>query len=260
MSNCYTTTKPDNSTSIPASWFTWSLPDGTSLGIQSGDTDPGAAEQPMCEILYVAPSLKLPTPLGSYSYTLGGFPIVYSAAGAPYSATEGDMLENFMRSSVHPENLQWVEQCLPVFDGDKAIKCTSDAQVITTQDQVTVRSPDGSPPCEISSPKLGFDPNNRSASAIGACTGDRKVGSATVLIGSTNSHANHLLKLMEDGHKSVLNLNGTAGLRCEINIADSVSFKKVLLSLSTLGNWHTYNSANAFIVEAVGTTDQGARK
>jgi hypothetical protein len=234
--NCYTIQPSNDSTSIPASWFTWKLPDGTNLGVQGSD----ALSPSTCETDYVLPALKAPQNYWEDHYTLGGFPIHASAAGVPYSIDRFGMLDNFYEvveglNVNSNENLQWVEQCLPVVDATKIVTCTSGALVTVDSDTVAVRSPDGT--CSIATAKLGFDPNTKPASAIGACTGDRPVGKATILIGSTNRHADRLWTLMYPGRKSIPDFNGTAGMRCEVSIAEHVSFRKVRVSRGSWRDW-----------------------
>lgn len=249
--NCYTTEAPDASTSIPASWFTWKLLDGTYLGVQGSD----ALSPATCETDYVLSALRAPQMYYDDSYTLGGFPIHASAAGVPYSIARFGMLDNFYEvidalNINTNENLQWVEQCLPVIDATKVVNCTSDALVTTDSDTVTVRSPDST--CSIQTGKLGFNPNTKSASAIGACTSIRTVGKATILIGSTNRQADRLWTLMYPGRTPIPDFNGTGGMRCEVNIADHVSFKKVRVSRGSWRDWSYWMvQGSAYRVEAV---------
>jgi hypothetical protein len=255
--NCYTAQASNTSTSIPASWFTWKLPDGTNLGVQGSDAlSPSNALSPStCETDYVLSALKAPQYYYDDSYALGGFPIHASAAGVPYSIARYGMLDNFYEvveglNINSNENLQWVEQCLPVVDATKIVSCTSDALVDTDTDTVTVRSPDGT--CSIETGKLGFNPNTKSASAIGACTGNRTVGKATILIGSTNRQADRLWTLMYPGREPIPEFNGTAGMRCEVNIADHVSLKKVRVSRGSWRDWSYWMvQGSSYRVEAV---------
>jgi hypothetical protein len=248
--SCYTTQASNASTPIPASWFPWKLPDGTDLGVQGSD----ALSPSTCETDYVLPALKalqnyyeIPTPLvDSQSMCLQLACVVrFGMLDNIYEVIDALNINS-------NENLQWVEQCLPVIDATKVVSCTSDALVHTDTDTdtVTVRSLDST--CSIKTGLLGFNPNTKPASAIGACTSNRTVGKATILIGYTNRHAEHLLRLLYPGRKSIPDFNGTAGMRCEVNIAEHVSYKKVRVSCGSWRDWSYWMvQRSAYRVEAL---------
>lgn len=194
-------------------WFSWQLPDGSGVSINT-------THNQLCETQLPTGVLKylLYTPGGS-AYSMAGIAVDKSAIGAPFNLLSYGFDGSFGAGADHMSMdpmFQWATQCFPVL-GTNPVKCQEGGNVTINTNSITVSAND----CEISTPIYSVDPSTQGASAAGACTSGKAVGTATLVFGSVNSQARLLASIFRES-----SFNGSAfAAFCTVDIGPSFTFR-----------------------------------
>jgi len=165
----------------------------------------------------------------NYAYQVGGVAIGRDAVGIPV-ANDYDLTVVFGAglSNSSLTHLRQSTNCVPVLSKNP-VQCQVTGNVIVSQNFMTVDAGG----CIVSNPVYAVDPNTQGASTAGACTDNHDVGTATIVIGSVNSHASALAGLM-DGLDYNPEHNATMksfSIACTVDVTPSVAFRQVSYSL-----------------------------
>jgi len=170
----------------------------------------------------------------SYAYAVGGVPIGRDAIGVPVGGGEVSLGSYYLSivfgiglSQPSLAHLQSSTNCVPVLI-ENPVKCEASGNVTVSQNLVQVNAGG----CTISNPVYAVDPNTQGATAAGACTNGSRVGSATVVIGSVNSHASILAGLMKDWQYNAT--EQSFSIACTVDIAPSVAFRQLNYCLNNV--------------------------
>ena len=166
------------------------------------------------------------TPTG-YAYTAAGIPIHRSAIGTPFKyAGGGTGFYDTFGVRKHYSDFRQAEQCLPVVTKNP-VQCRKGGIVTAGGNNVSVNTRD----CDITTPIFKVNPIRDGATALGACTGSRDIGKATILLGAVNSHAPTLASVMGDKGGVVKTQNSDQppyySVICDVDIAPSIDFRTV---------------------------------
>jgi hypothetical protein len=158
-------------------------------------------------------------------YNLGAFTIHRTALGALHNshATEASGFREEFNAGDLSLSFQEAEHCLPVM-AKSPIHCVVGGALSLGTNTLTISSDGGN--CKISSPNLRFDPQNRSATVLGAYTDGHAVGTATMLLGDTRDHARYMEEQIGvPNHQN----NATVAIECLLNVAAGIEFRIVNL-------------------------------
>jgi hypothetical protein len=169
------------------------------------------------------------TPKGE-AYMMGAIPVGPLSAGVPYTMSQG-FEQSFgllsgdqfyspdaMIIGSTPPEFNWVSQCFPMV-AKNPVACRQQGSITVSGTNITVESNGCSASKGFSSLNTAVDP----AMVVGICTGSsNKIGTATIVIGATNSYASEL--------GTALNLDvGVQSLSalCSIDIAPTITFRNL---------------------------------
>ena len=165
--------------SISGSWFSWTLPDGSTLAY---DQNPGPNSR-LCEAgraLDFLTSSKLQLLPSGAAYVLSDIVVFRGAVGIPWAFGLDDIF-----GTARDSNFLWATSCLPVLTANP-IRCSAKGEVgFNSSGQMWVSN--GS--CNITQ-KLAVRPDMAPAAVKGACTKNHNLGTATILFGATNGALN----------------------------------------------------------------------
>ncbi|KAF8849772.1 hypothetical protein BDZ45DRAFT_809702 [Acephala macrosclerotiorum] len=204
-----------------SSIFSWKLANGSTLAVGQNTSEVWYCEPQSVKDVF---SNTLRTSLftaADYAYVLGGVPVHQSAVGVPVGLGY-DMTPTFgvgiWRTQL--SHLQWSRNCLPVLS-QNPVQCEVSGNATVSSNAVTVNAGG----CTVSTPIYAVDPITEGVTAAGACTEGHEVGTATIVIGSANSHANTLAGIMNgpEWNTSV----ETYAVACSVDIAPSIAFRSV---------------------------------
>ena len=152
---------------------------------------------------------------------MGSVPVHKTALGAPYSTVFGSFGYSFGTWGLQQgtsSDFQWAAQCFPsIFQNP--VQCQKAGNVTINSNEITVNTTT----CDITSSVYTVNPQSEGASATGVCTAGNDVGTATIVFGSVNEHAQLLATTMYDTEFD--RSQQTYSVVCTVDIAASVSFK-----------------------------------
>ncbi|KAK4555625.1 hypothetical protein LTR86_007378 [Recurvomyces mirabilis] len=229
--------------------FAWKLSNGSYIGLNS-------TFDPVCPASSIIRQFQqlYNLPPDGWGYVVDNTPLRKNALGAPNSV--GDFSYAF-GAGLSGWSAAWtqfasVSACFPTLIGNP-VRCQAAGNVSVQAHRVTVSSGD----CDISTEIHSVDPTNQGASAAGACTAGHDLGTATILIGSVNSHAVQLATAMLDGTW----LNDTKhpdhyAVTCTVDITPIIGFRNLtyarLAASNTVGASYAEASGASFGVSGSG--------
>ena len=200
-----------------ASMFSWTLSDGSVIGLlSSGDSD--------CAIK----TLPSYFPGGDeYGYSAGGVEVHRAALGTPFNPSGfGWSLGYTQLPFTDPGQrlLRRIDACSPVIVHNP-VKCSITGNLTVERNELMAVA-DG---CTIKSPILAVDPAKDGASVLGACTAGLDVGKATIVLGAVNDHA---LKLAEVMGTVPASSPPPLVVACHVDVAPSIDFRSVVYNIT----------------------------
>ena len=204
-------------------WFNWNIGKNAYVSL---NTDQRTACPSEHVIGMLADMAYTPT---GYAYTVAGIPIHPSAVGTPFKYGGGGRgFYSTFGIRLQAPDFRHAIQCLPIVT-KSPVQCRTGGNVTTQRTNVTVTTRD----CNITTPIYKVDPFKTGATALGACTGNREIGKATVVIGGVNKHASILARTIGDNDGVVAPSQGqppSYSAICDVDIAPSLGFKRVIFS------------------------------
>lgn len=204
-----------------SSMFAWTLANGSTLAVNQNASEIWECEPRTAKTVLLDPMRN--SLASSYAYIIGGVPVDYNAVGVAvgwqYDLTTTFGVNLWLSQQ---SRLQWSQNCVPVLSTNP-VQCQAIGNLTVSPNLITVEA-NG---CNVSTPIYAVDPTTQGATAAGACTEDHEVGTATIVIGSVNSHATKLARSLNG---DAWNINQTVDsyvVACTVDIAPSISFQQV---------------------------------
>ena len=204
-------------------WFNWNINKNAYVSLNTDQRTACPSEHVigmMGDITY--------TPSG-YAYNVAGIPIHPSALGTPFKYGGGATgFYGTFGIGYRAASFSHALQCLPIVTKNP-VNCRGGGNVTVQRYNVTVNSRD----CDITTPIYKVNPLETGATALGACTGNRDVGKATVVMGGVNAHASLLAQTMGDKDGVAEPPQGqppSYSAICDIDIGPSLGFRTVNFS------------------------------
>ncbi|KAH8901307.1 hypothetical protein GQ53DRAFT_835162 [Thozetella sp. PMI_491] len=242
---CYT--QRTNMTSVSSDWFNWKT-SNSALSIQgspysttwpgyngahySSDDALSQAIKDKCETKWVLPTIMNSdaTPEGA-AYALGGVAVEWSAQGTPFNALRYSFSTTFGQPRTgltFDANDASATICLPVLASNPVVckRWPPGSQLKYNQTVLTAITPD----CNITSPQLQSNPANYPGAVVaGACTQDRQVGTATIVIGATQAYAWILAQCFTGLEWEDPTTADEEIITCSVDVRSAVQFRQVTI-------------------------------
>ncbi|PVH70892.1 hypothetical protein DL98DRAFT_617346 [Cadophora sp. DSE1049] len=158
--------------------FSWTLPDGTLIGLDQNITNLRSycSPRPAIDLLTTGIAQILPS---DAAYVLEDTLITQSAIGMPW---DSDLVDYVFGAQRTPE-FRWTSRCLPLLTKNP-VSCKQGGTVTVSETNRTLTVSNGD--CTVTSNALRVQPSTNAATVMGACTENHDVGTATILIGAVD--------------------------------------------------------------------------
>lgn len=250
---------------LPSRWFTWPLTSDAGSNITISSTGRSSKDN-RCPGDYILSTFQtLQEEGGSVGYTLPGSSILVdsSAAGVPYdliyyAGIPGLRLDTAdIRTSAFGTwslaSFKWATMCVPLIT-KRVVSCQRVANIKRTRDRIEVSEGN----CTVSRTIHEESESENGEMVAGACTGGRRVGTATLLMGATNEYASQLRDIVirrdvEWPDKTEREF----AVACDVDLTDSLSFHRVLIAPFNRDSQSAPDEDHSWLVTGATTSKTG---